>query len=79
MPPGAVAPVQPAENHHPSPDICVWPIGALVAVHWVSHHAGPEPDAMGVIAASNLGLIELGNEWRATERGRIALHEHGWL
>jgi hypothetical protein len=40
---------------------------------------GSEPDVLGVIAAVNLGLMELGEEWRATERGQTALREHGWL
>jgi hypothetical protein len=80
MPSREVAPVQQATEHRPSPKVrTVWPIGALLAVHWVAHHAGPQPDAVAVIEVVELGLLELGDEWRATERGLAALHEHGWL
>lgn len=79
MPVRAVAQTHPSPEHHPAPGLCAWPIGALVAVHWVAHHAGPQPDAVAVIEAVNLGLMELGDEWQLTERGQAALREHGWL
>jgi hypothetical protein len=78
MPP-AVAEIHSSPEHYPAPGLCVWPIGALVAVHWVTYHAGPQPEAVAVIEAVNLGMVELGDPWRATERGRAALREHGWL
>ena len=79
MPARGSVQVHPPAEHHPAPGLCVWPIGALVAVHWVAHHTGPQPDAVAVIEAVDLGLVELGEEWRATESGRAALGEHGWL
>ena len=78
MPARAVAQTHPYESSA-APGLRAWPIGALVAVHWVAHHAGPQPDAVAVIEAVNLGLMELGDHWRATERGQTALREHGWL
>jgi hypothetical protein len=77
--PAAVAQTDPSTEHYPPSGVCVWPIGALVAVHWVTYHAGPQPEAVAVIEAVNLGLVELGDPWRATECGRDALREHGWL
>ncbi len=53
MPMPAVAQTDPSPDHHPAPGVFVWPIGALVAVHWVAHHAGPQPEAMAVIEAVN--------------------------
>jgi hypothetical protein len=56
-----------------------WPIGVVVAAHWVAHGAGTEPDADNMIDAVASGLIELGDPWTLTERGRAALAAHGWL
>jgi hypothetical protein len=56
------------------------PIGALVAVHWVAHRRGPEPDYFDVTNAQQLGLVSSArNQWQATDDGRRALREHGWL
>jgi hypothetical protein len=77
MPPGGIAQVQQDQS---APDVCPWPIGALVAAHWVAHRSGMQPDGLAVIEATDLGLIDLGGgEWSVTESGRSALREHGWL
>jgi hypothetical protein len=54
-------------------------IGLVVAVHFVAHGCGPQPEPRDFIEAVHLGLIELGDPWRVTERGQTALSEHGWL
>jgi hypothetical protein len=56
-----------------------WPIGAMVATHWLAHGSGPNPDGDDVFEAVSLGLIDLSDEWSVTTRGRAALREHGWL
>jgi hypothetical protein len=55
------------------------PIGLVVAVHHVAHGYGPQPKPLDVIEAVRLGLIELTDPWRATQRGQAILAEHGWL
>lgn len=56
-----------------------WPIGVVVAAHWVAHRTGPEPRAHDIIEAAAHGLIKLGDPWTLTEQGRVALSTHGWL
>jgi hypothetical protein len=51
MPSAAVGDIpSPAAEHHPAPAVGVWPIGALVAVHRVARHSGPQPDDVAVMA-----------------------------
>jgi len=69
-----------AEPHEPCPRPHEWwPISVILAAHWVAHQSGPEPDGPSLIEAVNLGLVELTQPWKVTERGRAALHDHGWL
>ena len=56
-----------------------WPIGTVVALHFVAHGRGPRPEAPDFIEAVNLDLIRLGDPWRVTERGQAILAEYGWL
>lgn len=54
-------------------------IGTVVSLYFVAHGGGPQPEPTDFIEAVSLGLIELGNPWRVTERGEAILAEHGWL
>jgi len=56
-----------------------WSIGLVVAMYFVAHRSGPQPEPCDFIESVHLGLIELGDPWRVTERGQAALAEHGWL
>lgn len=56
-----------------------YPFGVIVAAHWVAHQSEPSPDSLSFIEAVNMGLIELTDPWKVTERGRAALHDRGWL
>jgi len=56
-----------------------WPIGTVVALHFVAHRCGPRPEPPDFIEAVNLGLIQLDDPWRVTEHGQAILAEHGWL
>ena len=59
--------------------VSAWPIGAILATHWVAHGSGPSPDGPAVFEAVGFGLINIVDEWSVTARGRAALREHGWL
>lgn len=56
-----------------------WPIGAMIATHWLAHRSGPSPDGDDVFEAVGLGLIDDSAGWSVTARGQEALREHGWL
>jgi hypothetical protein len=56
-----------------------WPLKVVEAVRWVVHQSGSEPDASALIAAVNAGLVELGDPWSLTARGRVVLARRGWL
>lgn len=59
--------------------VSAWPIGAILATHWVARGSGPSPDGPAVFEAVGFGLINIADEWSVTARGRAALREHGWL
>jgi hypothetical protein len=68
-----------ATTRSPDTDAGGWPIGVIVAAHWVAHKAGTQPNAGNMIEAVEQGLIELGDPWTLTAQGRAALAAHGWL
>ncbi|HLM86915.1 MAG TPA: hypothetical protein VK272_12075 [Solirubrobacteraceae bacterium] len=78
MPIHTPAPVH-SEHRRPTDGDDRWPIGIIVAAHWIAHGIGPQPMARDLIAAAHHGLIALGDPWTVTDRGQAALAEHGWL